>query len=282
MINWWEGMVLGLIQGATEFLPVSSSGHLALAQALFKDFSQPGLLFDVSLHLATALAVVVYFYKDILGLFARNTGQEAADIMLKSGELTRIRWKLVWMIVIAMVPTGIIGFALKDLVETSFSKPLFVGIFLIITALILFLADLVARKRAALLQAQDPGIWQAIIIGVSQGIAVFPGISRSGATISTGICTGVRGDYAARFSFLLSVPAVLAASALSLVKERSAITAFQSQEIFVYLLSMACAFVVGYFSIKLVFNLVKRARLSWFGLYCLVVGTATVLILSMS
>lgn len=276
MINWREGMVLGIIQGATEFLPVSSSGHLALAQALFKDFSQPGLLFDVCLHLATALAVVVYFYKDILGLFARNAGQEAADEMTGSGKLKRVGWSLVWMMVIAMIPTGIIGFALKDRVEASFTKPLFIGIFLIITSVVLFLADFAARKRADSLKAQDPGIWQAIVIGISQGLAVFPGISRSGATISTGIYTGVRGDYSARFSFLLSVPAVLAASALSLVKERSAIAAFQTHEIVVYLLAMACAFVVGYFSIKLVFNLVRRARLGWFGIYCLVLGCVVV------
>jgi len=271
-------MVLGIIQGATEFLPVSSSGHLALAQALFKNFKQPGLLFDVSLHLATALAVVVYFYRDILGLFRRNAEQEAADEMTGSGKLMRINWNLVWMMVIAMVPTGIIGFALKDRVEASFTKPLCVGIFLIITALILFLADLAARKRPGALKAQDPGMWQAIIIGISQGLAVFPGISRSGATISTGIYTGVRGDYSARFSFLLSVPAVLAASALSLFKERSAIMGFQWQEIFAYLLAMASAFVVGYFSIKLVFNLVKRARLSWFGIYCLIVGGLVVVV----
>lgn len=280
MIKLWQGVVLGLIQGLTEFLPVSSSGHLALAQNLLKGFNQPGLLFDVGLHLATSLAVVVYFYQDIRGLLKRNAGQEVAEKMAESGALKPIDWKLVWVMVIAMIPTGIIGFLLKDIVESSFEQPIIVAMFLVVTGLILFIADLVARKNEGLLLDKDPGPWQAVVIGAAQGLAVFPGISRSGATIATGIFTGVRGDYAARFSFLLSVPAVLAASALSVIRHSEEINNFQAREILVYLAAMFCAFGAGYLSIRLVFSVVRKLKLSWFGMYCMVVGGATILILT--
>jgi len=281
MIKLWQGVVLGIIQGATEFIPVSSSGHLALAQNLFRGFEQPGLLFDVGLHVATSLAVVVYFYKDILGLLKRNADNEVAEKMSGSGELTPINWKLVWVMALAMVPTGIIGFLLKDIVEDSFEQPMFVAMFLVITGLFLYIADLVAKKNEGELKDKDPGIRQVIVIGIAQGLAVFPGISRSGATISAGIFTGVRGDYATRFSFLLSVPAVLCASALSVVRHRAEILNFQAWEILVYLAGMTCAFVVGYFSIKLVFTVVRSFSLRWFGMYCLVVGGATILVLTL-
>lgn len=279
MIKWWQGLVLGTLQGLTEFLPVSSSGHLALAQNLFQGFAQPGVLFDVALHLATSVAVVVYFYQDLLLLLKRDAGKEDAG-MSGSGEMTKLRWGLVWPLLFATVPTGVIGYLLKDRVEASFEKPLFVGIFLLVTALILFAADMVLRLRKEALKAQDPGLWQSVVIGIAQGLAVFPGISRSGATIAAGIFTGNRGDYAARFSFLLSVPAVLGASALSLLKEREALVGFSGQDLGVYLLGMLAAFVVGYFSIKLMFSVVRRVRLSWFGIYCAVVGVATIIITS--
>jgi len=279
MIKWWQGLVLGMLQGLTEFLPVSSSGHLALAQNLFQGFAQPGVLFDVALHLATSVAVVVYFYQDLVSLLKREAGKEAVA-MSGSGEMEKLGWSLGWPLIAAMVPTGVIGFLLKDRVVASFQKPLFVGIFLLITALVLFAADLVFRLRKDALLAKDPGLWQSLIIGIAQGLAVFPGISRSGATIATGIFTGSRGDYAARFSFLLSVPAVLGASALSLFKERDALLGFPAQELWSYLLGMLAAFIVGYFSIKLMFLVVKRVRLSWFGIYCAGVGLATVIIMS--
>jgi len=201
--------------------------------------------------------------------------------MAGSGELTPIDWKLVWVMVIAMVPTGIIGFLLKDIVEESFEQPMFVAMFLVITGLILYIADLAAKQNESKLLQKDPGVRQSIIIGIAQGLAVFPGISRSGATISAGIFTGIRGDYATRFSFLLSVPAVLCASALSVIKNREQMMNFQAHEILVYLAGMTCAFVVGYFSIRIVFNVVRRLSLRWFGMYCLVVGGATVLILTL-
>ena len=279
MINWEQGLVFGIIQGLTEFFPVSSSGHLALAQSLFKGFEQPGVLFDVAMHVATSVAVVVYFRKELVGLLKRSGDKEAE--MSGVGKLERIHWTLVWPIVLAMIPTGIIGYSLKHKVESTFKEPIYVGYFLLITAVVLIAADFVARKNKDTLKAADPNLWQSIVIGIAQGLAVFPGISRSGSTISAGIFTGVRGDYAARFSFLLSVPAVLAAAALSVLKERHAITALSSNEILAYLLGMAAAFAVGYLTIGWMFKIVRRVRLSWFGIYCLVAGGATVIILSL-
>jgi len=278
MTQWWQGLALGALQGLTEFLPVSSSGHLVLAQSLLPGFSQPGVLFDVALHLATALAVVVYFKQDLIGLLKRKAENEAVGTMVENAELERINWKLVWMMILALIPTGIIGFLLKDLAQAQFENPFGVGLFLILTGAILFSADLAARKKPAWLQAQDPGIWQSLVIGAAQGLAVFPGLSRSGATISAGIFSKVRGDYSARFSFLLSVPAVLGVSLVSLLEEREALWQFQRGEILAYLLGMAGAFIIGYWSIRLVLAMVRRIRLSWFGGYCVVVGVITVLI----
>ena len=281
MIKWWQGLVLGAIQGLTEFFPVSSSGHLALAQSLFKGFEQPGVLFNVALHVATSLAVVVYFYKDLVGLLKLRAGSEEAEKMSGTGELKRFDWKLAWPIILAMIPTGIIGYSLKDKVEETFKEPIYVGYFLLITAVVLIVADVVAKRRKDLLKPADPGLWQSFVIGIAQGLAVFPGISRSGATISTGIFAGTRGDYAARFSFLLSVPAVLAAACLSLLKHHAEIAQFEVQQLFPYLLGMAAAFVVGYLTIIWMFKVVRRVRLTWFGIYCAVVGCATIIILSL-
>ncbi len=277
MVEWWQGLILGVVQGATEFLPISSSGHLALIQNLFQNFQQPGLLFDLCLHLATALAVVVYFRKELAGLISR--GGKEQKLMSGSEKLELISWNLILVIIISLIPTAIVGFALKDFAESCFVKPSYVGGFLIFTGLILFFADYYAR-RAQNLFAQDPEIKRGLLIGLAQGISVLPGISRSGITIATGIFTGIRGDYSARFSFLLSVPAILGASFISLFQERAELVRFSNQEILSYLLGMASAFLVGYFSIKLVFSAVRRIRLSWFGIYCLVAGS-TSLILSL-
>ena len=277
MIKWWQGLALGALQGATEFLPVSSSGHLALGQSLIKNFQQPGLLFDLALHIATAVAVLVYFWRDILELLKRKREEEAEEKM-KSRELKSLNWRLLGIMLISLIPTAIIGYLLKDSAEKAFEKPIIVGSCLLITALILFLADYVAKKRFQLFPEKEPSINQALLIGIAQGLAVFPGISRSGATIATGIFSGVRGDYSARFSFLLSVPAVLGASLLSVLEERKALLEFQAQEIISYLLGMAGAFLVGYLSIRLVFETIKRIKLSGFGIYCLIIGGGVILV----
>jgi len=277
MIKWWQGLALGVIQGATEFLPVSSSGHLALGQSLLKNFQQPGLLFDLALHMGTAGAVVVYFWRDIWVLLKRKREEEAEEKM-KSGELKQLNWRLLGIMLISLIPTAIIGYWLKDPAEKAFEKTIIVGICLLITALILFLADYIAKKRLSLFSEKEPSITQALLIGIAQGLAVFPGISRSGATIATGIFSGVRGDYSARFSFLISVPAVLGASLLSVLEEHNAFLEFQAQELISYLLGMASAFLVGYLSIRLVFETIKRIKLSWFGIYCLIIGGGVILV----
>jgi len=272
MTSWWQGLLLGVVQGLTEFLPVSSSGHLVLAQSLLPGFNQPGVLFDVALHVATAAAVVLYFYRDLPGLLKRGS---KAEEMAESGQMARIEWKLAWVMILALISTGIIGFLLKDFAEAQFQNPLAVGYFLILTGALLVSADWAARRKPG--AGLEPNSWRAVLIGSAQGLAVFPGLSRSGATIATGIFTGVRGDYAARFSFLLSVPAVLGASLVSLRDERAALAAFSRSEILTYVLGMAAAFGVGYFSIRLVFAVVRKLRLSWFGGYCVLLGLLTVI-----
>jgi len=273
MIQWWQGIILGIIQGATEFLPVSSSGHLAVVQNLFKNFHQPGVLFDLLLHLATALAVVIYFKKELVGLFGRRQREK---LMKNAEKLKPINKKLILVIFVSLLPTAIVGFSVKDIAEKCFEKPFAVGLFLIFTALLLFLADFSA-KRSSLQVEADPGFGRGILIGLAQGLAVFPGISRSGATISAGIFSGLRGDYSARFSFLLGVPAILGASFLELIEKRNELAGIAESELSAYLLGMVSAFLVGYFCISLVFKVVRRVKLSWFGIYCLFLGAIVIL-----
>jgi undecaprenyl-diphosphatase len=197
----FEAIVLGLTQGAAEFLPISSSGHLVIVPALF-GWDHPPLAFDVLLHLGTLLAVVVYFRADLrrmmLGFFSR--GPEHAS-----------ERRLAWLIIIGTIPTGMIGLAFDDVFERLFGAVAYVGVFLLVTAAVLTLAEWLSRQRS-----HDPAAmrwWQAALIGVAQGAAIAPGISRSGATMAAGLGIGLDREQAARFSFLLSVPSILLAGA---------------------------------------------------------------------
>ncbi|MFH1823697.1 MAG: undecaprenyl-diphosphatase UppP [Candidatus Firestonebacteria bacterium] len=243
----FQSIILGIIQGLTEFLPVSSSGHLVIAQSLIKEFKQPGVLFDVTLHLGTLIAVIIYFKDRIIKILK--------DI------------KLLSFIILATVPTGIIGILFKDRFEEMFSNVKLVGLMLMVTAVIIFIADRVKSDSKDLSKVN----WlNSVIIGIAQGIAIIPGISRSGSTISAGILLGLDKKFAMEFSFLISIPAILGAMVLE-VKDLTS-EKLQNINYFVYIAGFLMAAIVGYLSIKLLLNLLQKQRLYIFSIYCIVLG----------
>jgi len=254
-----ESVLLGVLQGLTEFLPVSSSGHLVLAQSLMPAFRQPGVLFDVLLHAGTLLAVLVYFRSDVLAL-VRSLGPR--------GEPTYRR--LAFLIAAGTVPTGLIGVLFKDPLEALFHAPRAAAAMLLVTGGLLWISEVLGRPRDGLDRLGYP---RALAVGTVQGLAIVPGISRSGSTIAAGTLLGVRGEEAARFSFLLSVPAILGAVVLQL-PEVSSVDAGAS---LAYGVGVLAAFAAGLGAIRFLMGAIRRGRFRWFAVYCWVLGAGYLL-----
>ncbi|MFT5383049.1 MAG: undecaprenyl-diphosphatase [Saprospiraceae bacterium] len=255
-----EAIVLGIIQGLTEFLPVSSSGHLELAKFFLNDDSvaEQSMLMTVMLHGATALSTIIVFRKDILeilkGLF-----------QFKWNEETKFSLK----IIISMVPAAIIGLLFEEQLETLFDKQiLLVGIMLIITGLLLFLAD------RAKITNKTVSYSNALLIGISQAIAILPGISRSGATISTSVLLGIDREKAARFSFLMVVPLILGKIAKDLL---SGDVNFSAEVLLPMSAGFVAAFLTGLLACTWMIKLVKNSKLSYFAYYCFIVAIIAIL-----
>jgi undecaprenyl-diphosphatase len=257
-MTFTQATALGILQGATEFLPVSSSGHLAIAQHFLSDFSQPGILFDVLLHLGTMLAVIIYFRADLKRLLVAPWNRT------DSGPSDR---KFLLLIIVASVPTAIIGLAGKDFAESLFENMTAVACGLLLSGALLFAAEKLRRADSG---RTELNLGDALITGTLQGLAIIPGISRSGSTISGLLLRGVAGETAARFSFLLALPAVFGAALLSL-RDFNAVPA---GELPIYLAGAAAAFVTGLASIHFLLAIIRRRRLMLFALYCALAGTA--------
>lgn len=242
-----QAIVLGAIQGLTEFLPVSSSGHLVIFQHLF-DIKDTPLIFDVLVHIGTLIAVFVAFWPDILAILKKPFD------------------KLTYLIIIGIIPAGLAGYLVAPYFETTFKSLLVVGIGLIFTGIILMVSEKYAHKRIGLKEAHETSYWDAIFIGLIQAIAIIPGISRSGSTISAGLFAGLDRDFAARFSFLLSIPVIMGAGLYEL--KGLAGVGMATVNIIPYTIGVITAAVFGYFAIKVVLRLVKNGRLSVFSYYC--------------
>jgi undecaprenyl-diphosphatase len=267
----WQAVLLGALQGLTEFLPISSSGHLAVVQHYLPGFREPGVLFDVVLHAGTLAAVLIYFAGDLKALLKNIFRQQGERGEGDPG------WRLLIGLILASFVTGIVGLVFLSRIEALFQSMQAVGAGLLTTAALLLLADLIL-KRAGLRKPEDPGVLQSLVIGLAQGIALIPGISRSGATITAGIATGVESQRAVRFSFLLFIPAALAALVVSALRHASAISQFNLDKAAGYLLGAVMAMAVGYLCIDLLLRAVKKGRLSYFAIYCGLLG-ATVIFL---
>ena len=263
-MSWIEAIVLGLIQGLTEFLPVSSSGHLAIGKALF-GIETADLSFEVAVHAATVLATLVVFWKDIVkllqGLFRFQWNPETRYILL---------------LVLSMVPVFVVGMFFKDQVEALFGEGLVVvGGALVLTSGLLFFSEMLTLRRTA---AGDEGgqvSWRsALWMGVAQAFAVIPGLSRSGSTIATGLLCGVKKDEVTRFSFLMVIVPILGEAFLDVAGGEFSQSTVGALPL---LLGFAAAFVSGLFACKVMIAMVRKVRLHWFALYCAAVGLACIL-----
>jgi len=262
MMSILQAIFLGIVQGLTEFLPVSSSGHLVFFQSML-GMEGPQLFFDVMLHLGTLLAVVVYFRSDIY-MIIKGIGS-----LLKGRKQGQEGTRLLLWIIVATIPTGLMGILFKDWFESLFSKPKVVGMMLLITGLVLFLTRW-AKKEGKPIEKMN---WlDSIIIGIAQGIAIIPGISRSGATISTGLFCGLNRELSGKFSFLLSIPAILGATFLESQKIES------SLEVQTGLLGMTVAFLVGIFSLTLLIKIIKMGKIFNFSYYCCGMGILMIIL----
>jgi undecaprenyl-diphosphatase len=256
-----EAILLGIVQGLTEFLPVSSSGHIELVKALFGvDPGDDNLVFTIVVHFATAMSTVVVFRKDVAeifrGLFAFKNN-ESLHFSLK--------------IIVSMIPAVFVGLAFEDSIDALFSgQILLVGALLIITALLLLLADKAKNTD------KPVSYMNALVVGVAQAIAILPGISRSGATISTSVLLGIDRSRAARFSFLMVVPLIFGKVAKDLIDGGGALVATGNAGI--YIGGFAAAFVTGLLACKLMIALVRKAQLKVFAIYCFAVGLLAMLV----
>ena len=251
-MNWLEALILGLVQGLTEFLPVSSSGHLEIGKAILHIQARDNLTFSIVVHGATVLSILVVFRRDLLDLLKgafRLEYNESSSYLLK--------------IVLSMIPVGIVGIFFREEVESFFTGNLvFVGCMLLVTATLLVITNFVraGNRRISYLDS--------LIIGIAQAVAVLPGISRSGATISTALLLGNKKDEAARFSFLMVILPIVAANLLDLMGMESG--AGENVGWMPLAVGFIAAFLSGLLACRWMLSIVRRGKLLYFGLYCLV------------
>ncbi len=252
-MNYSDAIILGIIQGLTEFLPVSSSGHLALAQDLIGlDAKQSPIIFDLLLHVATLLAVLIYFRKRLLHLIAALFNSKRQEDR-----------RLIMLLCVATCPIVVIGLSLKDSLEQVREHPVLVSLLLCITGLILFIPGWVKTKSS-----RNPNLRSAIVMGLAQSLALLPGISRSGSTIAAGMTMGIRPALAAEFSFLLAVPAISGATLLKI----NEISSVPLDQVGIYLAGMSVAFLTGLFAIYAVISSLRHGKFGYFGTYCITIG----------
>ena len=269
-MNFIQAIILGIVQGLTEFLPISSSAHLVIVPYLFNWTLDPdrAFVFNVLIQLGTLVAVIFYFWSDLVAIVRAVIDGIKAKATLKEADS-----RLGWWIVLGTIPAGLAGLLLKDRVEAVFDSPVITAILLLGTAALLVLAELFSKKEKSL----DELTWQdTLIVGVFQALAIFPGISRSGATISGGLLKGYTREAAARFSFLLSIPIMLAAGLLSVID------LVQAEFFLDFLPTLVVGFVVagviGYLSIRWLLNYVKKNSFYGFAIYCVVISAVTLIV----
>ncbi len=256
----FQALWLGLVQGLTEFLPVSSSGHLVLMQKIFGIGHEVPMLFDVLLHMGTLVAVFCVYWRRILDMFLHPNFKEP------------LKWDLV-LLVIATIPAVIAALLFGDFFEGSFEGE-YLGYAFLMTTLILWLADLVSGVA---FETKEVKWYNAVVMGLMQAVAIVPGLSRSGSTISGGIATGLSRKRAADFAFLMSIPAILGSMVLELVKMLKGESAMNSMELMPIIVGVLAATISGFLAIKFMLKIVRRVRLPWFGLYTGLLGIAVLL-----
>ena len=268
-LDYLKAILLGVLQGLTEFLPISSSGHLAITQARLglNPDSPTMLLMDVMMHVGTLLAVLLVFARPGKRFFSRLLAESTGD-----WRRPRYAWRIALLAIAASIPTAAIGLAFKDTFEAAFGKPEWIGFSLMVTGACLAALVIVPRGRRGW---KDFAWWQAALVGIAQGLAILPGISRSGITICVASYCGLRRRWTAEFSFLIAVPAIAGATLLKLKD-----TYEQPSEVLravpwmPILVGSAVSLVVGVVALLLLLGAVRRAKLHYFALYCWALGAA--------
>lgn len=257
-MEWFEALILGIIQGLTEFLPVSSSGHLEIGKAILGVEYSDNLTFTVVVHGATVLSTIIVFRKTILDLFT---------------SIFRFRWdennQYIVKIIISMIPVILVGLFMKDFVEQFFDgNIIFVGFMLLVTTFLLFITYF-AKDRERKIGYKD-----AFVIGIAQALAVLPGISRSGSTIATGLMLGNNKKEVAKFSFLMVLLPIIGANLLDIVKKSSSV---QYLEAFPLIIGFFAAFISGLIACRLMLHIVQKGRLIYFAIYTLIIGLVAII-----
>lgn len=264
-MSWIEALILGIVQGLTEFLPVSSSGHLEIGQALLGTSGEENLTFAILVHVATVLSTLVVLWREVMQLFG--------------GTFTTLKWNkeknYVMKILVSMIPVFIVGVFFKDQVEALFGNGLLlVGICLLITAALLALSEWLQKRRQN--KGHEVGYKDAIIIGIAQACAVLPGLSRSGTTIATGLLCGVKKESVAQFSFLMVLIPILGEALLDGMKLAKG-TMTTDLDAVPAVVGFLAAFITGCLACRFMIEIVRRQRLVWFAIYCAIIGTTAIL-----
>ena len=264
-MSWWDALILGLLQGLTEFLPVSSSGHLEIGQALLGTSGEENLTFAIVVHAATVLSTLVILWKEVAQLFR--------------GTFTTPKWNedknYVAMILVSMIPVFVVGMFFKEQVEGLFGSGLLVvGICLCVTAVLLYFSEWLSKRRAGI--GHEVGYKDAIIIGLAQAVAVLPGLSRSGTTIATGLLCGVKKESVTKFSFLMVLIPILGEAFLELLDVLSGEVVAGSLGIMPLLVGFVAAFLSGCLACRFMINIVRRQKLIYFAIYCLCAGVFSI------
>ena len=282
-----QSVFLGIIQGITEFLPVSSSGHLSILRNLFGIRTDGGLLFDVMVHLGTVIAICVVFRRDVLRMIG-ETIRMVSDIWANGSVLIHNkkekdarRYKkilhnnyrrFVVMVLCATIPTAVIGYAARDLVTLASDSLLAPGIGLILTAVFLIIADVSENGKKI---PKDISFTNSFLIGIAQGISTLPGLSRSGTTIAACLISGYDRKFAVKYSFIMAIPAILGAACMEIGQAFSGSVSLS--QFFIYLAGALTAGVVGYFSCRKMLTIVRKKKFRGFAIYCLILGSISII-----
>ena len=264
-MSWWEALILGIVQGLTEFLPLSSTGHLEIGQALLGTSGEENLTFAIVVHTATVLSTLVVFWREVWQLLC--------------GTFTTLKWNAekdyVAKLVVSMVPVFIVGMFFKDEVERFFgSGLLLVGICLLLTSLLLWLSEFIVKRRGG--EGHEVTYRDALIIGCAQAVAVLPGLSRSGSTIATGLLCGVRKETVAQFSFLMVLVPILGEAFLDGLKMLTGAEAAPSLPPLSLAVGFVAAFLTGWAACRFMLQIVRKQKLIYFAVYCLLAGTLAI------
>ncbi len=286
-MDLFNAIIMGLIQGIAEFLPISSSGHLAIMKQILHMETDTGLLFDVLLHIGTLIAIFFAFWSDIKELIVEGF-QIIGDFLINSARFVKnlfskdkVQYKkmvttpyrrFVMLVIVSTIPTGILGFAFQDAIETAGMTLLVPGLSLILTSILLTIAD---RMKTGKKTEETASYGDAGLIGLAQGIAILPGLSRSGTTITACLVRGFDRSFAVKYSFIMSIPAVLGAAILELKDLTPDMVS--SSALINYLIGMAVAGVVGYICIKTMLVIVRGKKFKYFAYYCFIIGLIAVI-----